>query len=71
MDGNQNEWCILYHGTKMLHFAAHIIVGGFNPGQRNAFELTQCVRTGKIIGAGIYFTNHMEVTEKYAFPIQV
>lgn len=66
MDGNPNEWRILYHGTK--NFAVNAIVkNNLKPGQRNAFSGNDCLdefgNTVKV-GNGIYFSDRINVCIK-------
>ncbi|CAD8099482.1 unnamed protein product [Paramecium primaurelia] len=75
MNGNPNEWRIMYHGIK--NYAVNsIIQNNLIPGQGNACALNDCIdEFGKTVkvGNGIYFSNDYNVCIKdgYANYVQV
>ncbi|CAD8117344.1 unnamed protein product [Paramecium sonneborni] len=75
MNGNKNEWRILYHGTKN-ECVKDIIISHLKPGQRNQYSKYQCINEeGEIVkvGTGIYFSDKVEVcvNDGYATPIDI
>ncbi|CAD8049553.1 unnamed protein product [Paramecium primaurelia] len=72
MDGNANEWRILYHGTK--NFAINQIVkNNLVPGGGQAYAGYQCQdEFGNTVpvGNGIYFSDKLSVCQGYTSPVQ-
>ncbi|CAD8207454.1 unnamed protein product [Paramecium octaurelia] len=75
MDGNPNEWRIMYHGTKNLAVNS-IVKNNLQPGQVNQHANDQCLdEFNKIVrvGCGIYFSNKVDVciNDRYGNHIDV
>ncbi|KAM3144836.1 hypothetical protein pb186bvf_003145 [Paramecium bursaria] len=70
MNNNPNQWHIMYHGTNQ-QFVGRIVEQGFKVGERQKYHDTIDIRLNQIVGDGIYFSNHIEVAELYADPIQI
>jgi RNA:NAD 2'-phosphotransferase (TPT1/KptA family) len=61
MDGNDDEWRILYHGTKHYESMKSIVEKGLEPGRINAYSEEICLFSKKIVGKGVYFSNQITV----------
>ncbi|CAD8114254.1 unnamed protein product [Paramecium primaurelia] len=75
MDGNPNEWRIMYHGT-IQNFVNSIVKNNLMPGLNNLYANDDCQdEFGNMIkvGNGIYFSNDFNVCtrDKYASYTQV
>ncbi|CAD8209646.1 unnamed protein product [Paramecium octaurelia] len=75
MNGNQNEWRILYHGTKQ-HFVSSIVKNNLKPGSNNGYSQYKCQDEFKKevnVGDGIYFSDQINICLKdgYATYTQV
>ncbi|CAD8152198.1 unnamed protein product [Paramecium octaurelia] len=68
MDGNEEEWRILFHGTKQ-HCVAGITKDKLKGGQNQVYENDICEDRGR----GIYFSDKIKVClhPYYASPVQV
>ncbi|CAD8209648.1 unnamed protein product [Paramecium octaurelia] len=65
-NGNQNEWRILYHGTKQ-HFVSSIVKNNLKPGSNNGYSDNLCFdefNNQVKVGIGIYFSNNFNVCIK-------
>ncbi|CAK81267.1 unnamed protein product (macronuclear) [Paramecium tetraurelia] len=63
MNGNANEWRIMYHGTKQ-HCVSSIVKNNLKTGQRNHYSDDFCVDEFKNqvkVRNGIYFSNNFNV----------
>jgi hypothetical protein len=66
LTGAEGEWAVAYHGTKVSGFPM-ILTSGFKadgPGQ--AHEGDKCVKTGEVVGKGVYCTPGIEIGIRYA-----
>ncbi|CAK81269.1 unnamed protein product (macronuclear) [Paramecium tetraurelia] len=66
MNGNQNEWRIMYHGTKQ-HFVGGIVKSNLQPGTQNRCSNYTCLdefNNQVKVGNGIYFSNNFNVCIK-------
>ncbi|CAD8085128.1 unnamed protein product [Paramecium primaurelia] len=61
-DGNQNEWRILYHGTKH-HFVTSIVQTGLKPGPGQGYQ--------NDVGIGVYFSDRISVTQGYSTEVPI
>ena len=59
------EWAVAYHGTSVGGFPA-ILNEGFKAGSRQAYSDSKCVKTGAVIGSGVYCTPGLSMAEQYA-----
>ncbi|CAK89785.1 unnamed protein product (macronuclear) [Paramecium tetraurelia] len=71
MDGNKEEWRILFHGTKQ-YCVADITKEKLKGGNNQVWENYIC-EDGRKVGRGIYFSYTIEVClrPEYAEPVQV
>jgi len=65
LDGGDGEWAVAYHGTS-YEALVPILDGGLIVGAAQAFKKDKDVRTGEIIGEGVYCSPSMAVGENYA-----
>ncbi|CAD8111179.1 unnamed protein product [Paramecium primaurelia] len=75
MDGNPNEWRIMYHGTKNQAVSA-IVKTGLNclPNSRQAYDENYCIDEfgNKVnVGKGIYFSDRISVCLGYCSYTQI
>ena len=63
-DGSPGEWAIAYHGTKVSGFP-QILQKGFIAGGGQAYAGSQCVKTGKTVGVGVYCTPGLYTASRY------
>ncbi|CAD8079314.1 unnamed protein product [Paramecium sonneborni] len=70
MDGNKDEWRILFHGTQN-QFVVNIIKEGLQQGNRNAHFSCSSMKNQDQIGKGIYFSDKFEACLEYAHPVQI
>ena len=63
MDGNPNEWAVAFHGVRdpTGYALPRIVPGGLIPGQGPGYAGSKCVRTGLIIGNGIYCSPKIDI----------
>ncbi len=71
MDNNPGEWYVAYHGirisdNKVMHqVVSNIMNEGMIPGPAQAYENGTCIKTGRIVGKGIYCTPIIETARSY------
>ncbi|CAD8062731.1 unnamed protein product [Paramecium sonneborni] len=73
MDGNPNEWRILYHGT-LNEYVNSIVRNNLQPGQRNLYASDLCYDeygSAVQVGNGIYFSDRFEVCLNYTSHIEI
>ncbi|KAM3144855.1 hypothetical protein pb186bvf_003164 [Paramecium bursaria] len=64
MNGNPNQWHIMYHGTN--DFWVTLFLGEVFRQLGQPYENDKDIRTGEIVGEGVYFSNHVEVVENHS-----
>ncbi|CAK81270.1 unnamed protein product (macronuclear) [Paramecium tetraurelia] len=72
-NGNQNEWRIMYHGTKQ-HFVSSIVKTNLKPGSNNSYCDQLCFdefNNQVKVGNGIYFSDKIEVCFGYTNYTQI
>ncbi|CAD8127280.1 unnamed protein product [Paramecium sonneborni] len=70
MDGNEDEWRILFHGT-LNQFVASLLKNGLNKGQQMLILIAKSKIIQKKLCKGIYFSGKSQVCLKYARPIYI
>lgn len=65
LDGGAGEWAVAYHGTSYAALVP-ILDGGLIVGGAQAFKNKKDVRTGEVIGEGVYCSPSLAVGENYA-----
>eukprot|EP00931_Biecheleriopsis_adriatica_P080661 TRINITY_DN54010_c0_g1_i1.p1 TRINITY_DN54010_c0_g1~~TRINITY_DN54010_c0_g1_i1.p1 ORF type:complete len:351 (+),score=36.63 TRINITY_DN54010_c0_g1_i1:89-1054(+) len=65
LDGGPGEWAVAYHGTSSQALAP-IIAGSLKVGSAQVCKDQRDIRTGELIGTGIYCTPSTQVAQNYA-----
>jgi hypothetical protein len=66
LNGAPGEWAVAYHGTDGVKGFPAILNSGFIVGPAQAYQSDKCVKTGAVIGRGVYCTPGLGVAESYA-----